>query len=96
MSNPDQAIEMGIRNALCYAVPILQEQAIYTLGQWQRPSVLYRPELSIDGNKWMALYGPDLAVGVAGFGDTPAQAMEAFDKAWAEERPPHPREHGPT
>ena len=53
-----------------------------------RPSVVYRPSLRLDGNKWMALYGADLMDGVAGFGDTPAEAMAAFDKAWASERPP--------
>jgi hypothetical protein len=36
-----------------------------------------------DGDKWCALYGADLATGVAGFGDTPAEAMHEFDKAWA-------------
>ena len=53
-----------------------------------RPSVLYRPTLSADGTKWMALYGENLAVGVAGFGDTPEQAMVAFDAAWVSELTP--------
>ncbi|AZR94620.1 hypothetical protein BBB39_13160 [Bordetella trematum] len=47
-----------------------------------RPSVLFRPSLSIDGDQWCALYGPDIQVGVAGFGDTPASAMTAFDAEW--------------
>lgn len=46
------------------------------------PSVLYRPALSIDGNKWCALYGENLQDGVAGFGDSPAEAMSAFNRAW--------------
>lgn len=50
--------------------------------EMQRPAVLMRPTLSIDGNKWCALYGEDLQNGVAGFGDSPAEAMAAFDKAW--------------
>jgi hypothetical protein len=50
----------------------------------QRPSAIYRPRLSIDGNQWCALYGDNLQDGVAGFGDSPALAMEAFDKAWKE------------
>lgn len=53
-----------------------------------QPSVLYRPHLSADGDKWCALYGDDLASGVAGFGDTPEQAMRAFDEAWRNERTP--------
>jgi hypothetical protein len=54
----------------------------------QLPSVLYRPRLMADGTKWCALYGDDLASGVAGFGDTPAEAMHEFDKAWTSERTP--------
>jgi len=52
-----------------------------------RPSTLYRPVLSIDGNKWCALYGTDLMNGVAGFGDSPADAYEAFDRAWSARLP---------
>lgn len=57
----------------------------------QLPSVLYRPRLMADGAKWCALYGDDLASGVVGFGDTPAEAMHAFDMAWGSERTPAAR-----
>lgn len=57
----------------------------------QSPSVLYRPKLSADGDKWCALYGDNLVSGVAGFGDTPAAAMFAFDEAWISERTPAAR-----
>lgn len=50
-----------------------------------RPSVLFRPRISVDGNQWCALYGENLQDGVAGFGDTPAAAMAAFDRAWSTE-----------
>lgn len=50
--------------------------------QHERPSVLYRPALSIDGNQWCALYGDNLQDGVAGFGASPAAAMYAFDINW--------------
>ena len=46
------------------------------------PSEKYRPKLFADGDKWCALYGEDLQEGVAGFGDSPHQAMLDFDKAW--------------
>jgi hypothetical protein len=46
------------------------------------PSAIYRPSLSIDGNQWCALYGENLQDGVVGFGDSPAEAMRAFDAAW--------------
>lgn len=54
----------------------------------RRPSVLYRPTLSADGTSWCALLGENLQVGVAGFGDTPAEAMAAFDKAFLTEHTP--------
>ena len=48
-----------------------------------RPSVLFRPDLRIDGNAWSALYGPNIQEGVVGFGDSPDEAMRAFDRAWS-------------
>lgn len=50
--------------------------------QMSRPSVIFRPVISMDGDSWCALLGENLAVGVAGFGDSPARAMEAFDAAF--------------
>jgi len=49
-----------------------------------RPSVLYRPNISQDGNAWSVLLGDNIAVGVCGYGDTPAEAMADFDKHWTE------------
>lgn len=54
----------------------------------QRPSVLFRPTLSIDGDQWCTLYGNNLQDGVAGFGDTPEAAMLAFDRAWVNDKTP--------
>jgi len=48
----------------------------------QAPHVLMRPALFSDGDMWCALYGESLQEGVAGFGPTPAAAMENFDFAW--------------
>lgn len=52
-----------------------------------RPSMILRPGLSIDGNKWCALFGDNLQDGVAGFGDSPAEAYEDFDRNWAAKLP---------
>ncbi len=46
------------------------------------PSVLMRPGLFFDGNRWCALYGANMQDGVAGFGDSPAAAMNDFDRHW--------------
>ena len=66
---------------------IRQEAAVEELHRARRlntPSSLYRPELFQDGNAWCALLGRDIAVGVTGWGDSPAEAMAAFDVAWTE------------
>ena len=58
-------------------------EAIHNVeSEWLRPSVIYRPQLSLDGNRWCALYGDDLQEGVAGFGDSPEEAMKQFDREW--------------
>ena len=65
------------------------QQEIYVVSEaMTRPSVLYRPTLAADGTAWCALLGEDLQSGVAGFGDTPAEAMAAFDQAFLKERTP--------
>ena len=48
-----------------------------------RPCVMMRPKISVDGNQWCALYGDNLQDGVAGFGDSPAKAMQDFDNSWS-------------
>lgn len=70
-----------LRDDISYSVAIVKEAHL-------RPSVLYRPALYPDGDKWCALYGENLQDGLAGFGDTPDEAMVAFDKAWASEKRP--------
>jgi hypothetical protein len=47
-----------------------------------------RPTLSADGTMWCALYGDNLQEGVAGFGETPEEAMLAFDLAWFTQKTP--------
>lgn len=46
------------------------------------PRILMKPTLSPDGDMWCAMYGEDPVQGVVGFGETPAQAMAAFDEEW--------------
>lgn len=54
--------------------------------EMQRPFVLLKPRMYPDGNQWCALYGDNLQEGVAGFGDTPAQAAVDFDIQWLNAR----------
>jgi hypothetical protein len=53
--------------------------------EMMRPSVLFRPRLFMDGNRWAALYGENYVDGVAGFGKTPEAAMRDFDRRWHDE-----------
>ena len=71
-------------------IAVEDQSALYTMGQTFRevlfdyslPHVQMRPQISIDGNQWCALYGENLQDGVAGFGDSPYHAMSEFDAAW--------------
>jgi len=48
----------------------------------QLPSVVYKPRVFVDGNMWCALWGENLMEGVAGFGKSPAEAVNDFDRNW--------------
>ena len=79
-----QAVESAIREAnLSHHAAMAAEVAREAAAEQCRPSVLFRPALSIDGDQWCALYGDDLQCGVAGFGDSPAEAMWDFNRQWA-------------
>ena len=56
--------------------------------QHERPSVMYRPRLFLDGDQYCALYGDDIMSGCAGFGDTAAEAMADFDTNWRNQNAP--------
>lgn len=77
-----EAFDMGNARAL------LIEQICMVGNEMSRPSAIYRPALLQDGDKWCALFGENLQEGVAGFGDTPDEAMRAFDQAWLTEKTP--------
>lgn len=71
-------LPVDISHIVC-AVQELVSSLEYT---WSRPHVVMRPRVFKDGDAWCALYGEDLQVGVAGFGDSPKVACEAFDREW--------------
>jgi hypothetical protein len=89
--NISDAVDSALREAFGMASHHLQCVAQeYTAAAYeqQRACVLYRPALSFDGNQWCALYGNNLQDGVAGFGDSPAKAMDDFDAQWSKPIPP--------
>jgi hypothetical protein len=69
-------------NAIAHAATMAGQDWSCAAAEMQRPSVLFRPSLSIDGNQWCALYGANIQDGVAGFGESPSHAMYDFDNAW--------------
>lgn len=69
---------------ISYAMETIKQGFLEVTWEMQRPSTMYKPKLYIDGDRWCALYGINQQDGVAGFGDSPAKAMENFDKRWAD------------
>ena len=65
-----------------HAIVCIKQEFAQTAYDMRRPHVLMRPALSVDGDKWCALYGENIMEGVAGFGDTPEKAMIDFDMQW--------------
>lgn len=75
-------------NAICFAADQAKMAWQEAAWEYQRPSVVFKPTLLPDGDMWCALLGDDLQVGIAGFGETPAKAMYAFDVAFMNVRTP--------
>lgn len=77
------AVESAMRDAnLGHYVGMAAESVRCVAAEYERPSVMFRPGLSIDGDQWCALYGDNLQDGVAGFGPSPEKAMRDFDRNW--------------
>ena len=41
-----------------------------------------KPTIQQDGNQWCVLYGENLQVGIAGFGDSPQLAIIDWNREW--------------
>ena len=98
ISNGDigAAVEAAMRDANLFHHAEMAANSIHcAAAEYERPSVLFRPKLFIDGDQWCALYGADLQEGVAGFGDSPTKAMWDFDREWAKDLTPNALAQGP-
>lgn len=85
MNNEYQAIYDAISlqaQGLSFAIECVRNDYQYAAARAHDPHVLMRPKIFKDGNEWCALYGDNLQDGVAGFGKSPALAMQDFDKNW--------------
>jgi len=63
-------------------INIARQQSCMMIDDTTAPHVLMRPKIYRDGDKWCALYGDDIIVGVAGFGKCPREACSNFDASW--------------
>ena len=81
--NVEEAIQSAFRDSgfSHYAQQAFQEISNAGFEQ-QRPFMLLRPNIYMDGDEWCALYGENLQDGIAGFGKTPHEAAYDFDKNW--------------
>lgn len=86
ISNGDigEAVQSALHDMnLSHYAEIAAQSVADVAARYDRPSVKFRPKLSIDGDHWCALYGDNLQDGVAGFGKSPADAMWDFDCNWS-------------
>lgn len=63
---------------------MLHEQRMqnYSLAcELQAPHVIHNAEIKQDGNQWCCILG-DLMTGIVGFGNTPREACNEFDKVF--------------
>jgi hypothetical protein len=57
----------------------MQEVERYCAAHPNSPVALRHPKLSIRGRTFIALLGPSIEAGIAGFGDSVQAALRAFD-----------------
>lgn len=87
MSNGDigAAIESSMRDSnISFYFEQMKNFFIETIAIQSEPFFLIKPNLFIEGDMWCALYGVNLQEGVAGFGKSPAEAVQNFNNAWYE------------
>jgi hypothetical protein len=61
----------------------MQEMERYCAAHPRSPATVRRPRLSIRGRTFVALLGPAIEEGIAGFGDTVQAALRAFDAQYS-------------
>ena len=67
----------------------MEEMELYCASHPRSPAAVRRPRLSIRGRTVVALLGPAIEEGIAGFGDTVSAALRAFDAQYSRNlRPP--------
>jgi hypothetical protein len=73
------ATTLNARHAVDQTLMAIQEMERYCLAHPNSPAAIRHPRLSIRGQTFVALLGPSIEEGIAGFGDTVQAALRAFD-----------------
>lgn len=69
-------------NDSSWAAHRMQEAIGIIESAWTSPTVLQKPRIFRDGDKWCALYGDNMMEGVVAFGSSPSEAALRFDAEW--------------
>ena len=73
------ATVLNARHAVDQRLMAIREMERYCLAHPNSPTATCHPRLSIRGRTFVALLGPSIEKGIAGFGDTLQAALRAFD-----------------
>jgi hypothetical protein len=75
----NNAVMFNGRHAVDRTLAAMEEMERYCAAHPRSPTAIRRPRLSIRGRTFVALLGPAIEEGIAGFGDTVQAALRAFD-----------------
>jgi hypothetical protein len=70
-------------HAVDQTLAAMEEMERYCTAHPRGPAATRRPRLSIRGRTFVALLGPAIEQGIAGFGDTVQAALRAFDAQYS-------------
>jgi hypothetical protein len=89
--NNSAAVYNG-RRAVDGTFAAMQEMERYCAAHPNSPVAIRHPRLSIRGRTFIALLGPSIDEGIAGFGDTVSAALRAFDAQYSRSLTPADKE----
>jgi len=73
------ASTLNARHAVDQTLMAMQEMERYCAAHPNSPAAIRHPRLCVRGRTFIALLGPSIGGGIAGFGDTIQAALRAFD-----------------
>jgi hypothetical protein len=80
------------RRVVDQTLAAMQEMKRYCAAHPNSPVAIRHPRLSIRGRTFIALLGPSIEEGIAGFGDTVSAALRAFDLQYSRSLTPIDKE----